>query len=74
MRRSAAESKLGFMSAAELIEKIKALPPAELAEVRNFLLNGAGSSEVKYASNEEFEAAAGRVFETHDELLRKLAQ
>lgn len=66
------------MSAAELIEQIKALPPAELEMVRNFLLNGgvdpAGSHEVKYAPDEQFSQAAARVFEKHDELLRKLAQ
>ena len=66
------------MSAAEVIEQIKTLPPAELEIVRDFLLNGgvdsAGSRDVKYASDDQFNQAAARVFEKHDELLRKLAQ
>ena len=66
------------MSTAELIEQIKALPPAELEMVRNFLLNGevdsADSRNVKYAPDEQFNQAAARVFEKHDVLLRKLAQ
>ena len=66
------------MSAAELIEQIKTLPPAELEMVRNFLLRGQSnpgdSREVNYASDEQFDQAAAPVFEKHDELLRKLAQ
>jgi len=66
------------VSAAELIEQIKTLPPAEVEIIRNFLLNGevdsADSRNVKYAPDEQFSQAAARVFEKHDELLRKLAQ
>ena len=66
------------MSAAELIEQIKTLPPAEVEVVRNFLLRGAAnpgdSREVNYASDEQFDQAAAHVFEKHDKLLRKLAQ
>lgn len=65
------------MSAAELIEQIKALPPAELEIVREFLLNGqvrSEQAEARYVSDEGFDQAAGRVFEKHDELLRRLAQ
>ena len=65
------------MSAAELIEQIKALPPAEVEMVRRFLLNGeaeSGAPAARYASDEEFDQAARRVFEKHDDLLRKLAQ
>ncbi|CAN5527332.1 hypothetical protein BH20VER1_BH20VER1_16910 [soil metagenome] len=66
------------MSVAELIERIKALPPDELEEVRSFVLGTeevkAGEPEVRYASDEQFNRAADRVFENHDELLRKLAQ
>ena len=65
------------VSAAELIEQIKALPPAEVEVIRNFLLNGEAESEapaVQYAPDAEFDQAAQRVFEKHAELLRKLAQ
>ncbi len=62
------------MSAAELIEQIKALPPAEQEIIRRFLLNGASASEgVSNASDEQFDRATNRVFEKHDDLLRKLA-
>lgn len=65
------------MSAAELIEQIKALPPGEQEIVRNFVLNGEGEStdsRGRYASDQEFQDAAGRVFEKHEDVLRKLAQ
>lgn len=62
------------MSAAELIEQIKALPPAELEIVRNFMLNGDTASAVRYASDTAFQEVADSVFEKHEELLRKLAQ
>ena len=65
------------MSAAELIEKIKALPPADLEIVREFVLKSEvrdKQPEKHYVSDEEFDKAASRVFEKHDELLRKLAQ
>lgn len=63
------------MSAAELIEQIKALSPAELEEVRSFLLNGEGAQRppVQYISKEKFKVAADHVFEVHGDLLRKLA-
>ncbi len=61
------------MSAAELIEKIKALPPSELAEVRNFLLNG-DSSEPKFIDREKARVIGTKVMEEHAELFRKLAQ
>ena len=64
------------MSVAELIEQIKALPPAELEKVRRFLLKDDPKSgaSVQYATDEVFNQSAERVFEKHDELLRKLAQ
>ncbi len=69
--------KLKAMSAAELIEQIKALSPADLEIVREFVLNGqirSGQGEVRYVSDEGFDQAAGGVFEKHDELLQKLAK
>ena len=60
------------MSAAEIIEEIKALPPAEQARVIAFV-NDLNGHAVKYASDEAFQKAADEVFEKHRELLRKLA-
>ena len=66
------------MSAAELIEQIKILPPGELEKVRNFLLEGApraqAEQEVKYMDRESARKVGEKVMEKHDELLRKLAQ
>ena len=66
------------MSVAELIEQIKALPPDELEVVRSFVLNGeaaaGGEHSVRYATDEQFDGAIDRVFEKHEELLRKLAE
>jgi hypothetical protein len=66
------------MSVAELIEQIKALPPDELAAVREFVNgaeeNGRPTPSVRYATEEQFNRAVDRVFENHDELLRKLAE
>ncbi len=64
------------MSAFELIEQIKALPPAELEIVRDFVLNSDArgkQTKTRYVSDAEFDQTAGRVLEKHDELLRKLA-
>ena len=66
------------MSAAEVIERIKALPSAEFEIVRQFVLNGATERQaehsVRYATDDEFNAAMDHVFENHEELLRRLAQ
>ncbi len=63
------------MSAAEIIELIKKLPPEEKAEVLAFAKNGdSETTAIKYASDEEFDRAAKRVFAENHELLRRLAQ
>jgi hypothetical protein len=47
------------MSATEVIELIKKLPPDEQAEVEAFLRNGDGKAkEIKFASDEDFDRAA----------------
>ena len=66
------------MSALEIIEKIKALPKDEQRRVFEFV-QGATSSEeerdaVRYVDMSKFRAAQARVFENHEELLRRLAQ
>ncbi|MGI9172007.1 MAG: hypothetical protein ACR2F0_01695 [Chthoniobacterales bacterium] len=61
---------------AELIEKIKALPPAEQAQVREFILNGAGEADAKteYLNRDEARALGSRIMKENEELFRRLAQ
>lgn len=68
------------MSAAEIIEQIKALPLEEQRRVFSFVREvekesaATGGPGVRYADDEAFEAAVERVFERHDELFKKLAE
>ena len=76
------------MTAAEIIELIKQLPPQERAEVMAFLESasagvtetagnyGTGTKErkVRYISNEKFEEIVPQLFEKHHELFRRLAE
>ncbi len=73
------------MSAAEIIELIKKLPPEEQAEVAAFLQTGGERKEprveeagverkVRYIPLAEAEKIAEGIFERHEELFRKLAQ
>lgn len=76
-RAAAAGMVTGVMSAAEIIELIKQLPPEEKAEVTEFLRNGVAdskASEIKFATDADFDRAAKRVFAENHELLRRLAQ
>lgn len=66
------------MSAAEVIERIKTLPPEELEIVREFLRNGAGDSPSspapKYIDRESARQLGAKVMEENADLFRKLAQ
>lgn len=63
------------MSAAEVIEMIKKLPPEERAQVRAFVNEGdVVSGAVQYIKKEEFEKIAPKLFADNRELLRRLAQ
>ena len=68
------------MSAAEIIEQIKALPAEERRRVIAFARTAGeldaseNSAGVRYADNATFAAAADRVFEKHAELFKKLAE
>jgi hypothetical protein len=65
------------MSAAEIIEQIKALPREERAEVVEFVRemeHVTGADGPQYADEVAFNAASDRVFEKHDKLFRKLAE
>ena len=72
------------MTAAEIIELIKKLPPDEKAEVIAFLMNkeeeagrveeAAVEREIRFITDGEFEKLAPRIFTENRELLRRLAQ
>ena len=67
------------MSAAEVIELIKKLPPEEKAKVIAFAKNAVSEvrstdRKVSYVSQEKFAAITPAVFTKHDELFRRLAQ
>jgi len=57
------------MSAAEVIEEIKQLPPEEWRKVAAYI-HKSETGEV----SEEFKRIADEVFKTNEELFRKLAQ
>jgi len=62
------------VSAAEVIEQIKALSADEKARVIDFVTElQRVNSDIRYATDEEFNAAADEVFRKHSELLRRLA-
>jgi hypothetical protein len=61
------------MSATDVIEQIKKLPPEERAKVAEFV-RGEETFGAKTNVDEEFKRIAGRVFTTNAELFRKLAQ
>ena len=61
------------MSAAEVIEQIKALPPEEKAQVLDFVLTIERKRPEKLDSQTR-DAAVERIFNRYDELFKKLAQ
>jgi len=64
------------MSAAEIIEQLKALPEGEREEVIQFVRNWtpANASDAKLSREERFRRAADKVFAEHHDLLNRLAQ
>ena len=65
------------MSAAEIIEQIKRLPPEEKQAVREFIRSeegGADGGVVQYVERKELERTAKEIFKEHEQLFRKLAQ
>lgn len=72
-----AVARYGFpvMSAAEIIELIKKLPPEERAEVREFIRGDeAASSDVRRIDRDRAKEIGKELFDRHPELFRKLAQ
>ena len=66
------------MSALEVIEQIKALPPAEKAQVVDFIRKMAArpekNPEAHYMDEDAFNSAKKKVLEQHAELLNRLAK
>jgi len=69
---------LPMMSALEIIEQIKVLPPEEKAKVvdyvRQLQVGPSAMTEVRLMDQAEFNAAKERMFSKHADLLKKLAQ
>jgi hypothetical protein len=63
------------MSAVEIIEQIKRLPPEEKRQVQEFLNHGnSGSSIDENIPRADLERSAKEIFRKHETLFRKLAQ
>ena len=62
------------MSAAEIIEQIKRLPPEEKRAVKDFVNGPVEAGPSEESNKTSFNAAADEVFTKYDNLLRKLAQ
>jgi hypothetical protein len=66
------------VSAQEIIEQIKALPPDEKAAVADFVRHldtpSASTPEVSYIDQATVEANADKIFDRYDGLFRKLAK
>ena len=63
------------MTAVEVINEIKALPPQEKAKVIDFVQRLESTQpRVRTLDPRAFEQAARSVFERHDELMHKLSQ
>ena len=66
------------MSALEVIEQIKALPPAEKAQVVDFVRNmeavPENNPDARYMDEDAFRDAKRKVFAKHAELLNRLAK
>jgi len=65
------------MSAAEIIELIKKLPPEERAEVNDYLNKShvaQPESGSQFATDADFDRVAKQVFADNHDLLRRLAQ
>jgi hypothetical protein len=65
------------MSAAEIIERIKELPPEEQREVSRFVhahVDARPSSAAEAAASEPIESIAERIFNRYEPLFRKLAE
>jgi hypothetical protein len=62
------------MSAAEIIEQIKALPLEEQREVSRFVHAHVDTVQKETPASESIESIASRIFDRYDPLFKKLAE
>lgn len=67
------------MSATEIIEELQRLPNAEQTRVLEYLQRAvretrSDETQIRYASDEEFDKASDHVLREHADLFRRLAQ
>jgi hypothetical protein len=62
------------MTAYEVIDQIKALPPEERAKVVGFVREMESANPERTMDRKTFEQSAKQVFDRHAELMRKLSQ
>lgn len=62
------------MTALEVIDQIKALPPDEQAKVVGFVQELSVEPTERVPAKDTFEQAAQSVFEEHAELMKRLSQ
>ena len=65
---------VGNMTAYEVIDQIKALPPEERAKVVGFIQEMESVRSERTMDRKTFEQSAKQVFDRHAELMRKLSQ
>lgn len=63
-----------IMTAFEVIDQIKALPPEERAKVVGYIREMEVEQPVRTMDRETFERSTKHVFDRHAELMRKLSQ
>ena len=65
---------MGSMTAIEVIDQIKALPPDERAKVGGFVHEMESVKPERTMDGKTFEQSAKQVFDRHADLMRKLSQ
>ena len=62
------------MTAAEIIDQIKALPSEERAKIVKFIYEIEGAPSKRTMGSKAFERSANQVFDRHAELMKKLGE
>ena len=62
------------MTAAEIIDQIKALPSGEQAQIVKFIHEIEGAPPKRTRGSKTFERSAKQVFDRHSELMKKLGE
>jgi hypothetical protein len=75
LRRAGLKGKVSLaMSAQEVIEQIKAMPPEDREEVANYVRELEAISPTPEQNEPDWDRIIEEVFDEHEELFRKLAQ